>query len=252
MSFVREFEIVGDDFAAAGRVSTDIKATLQQVGYATDVIRRTAIAVYEAEMNVVMYARKARLRLTLDPDLIHVELDDEGPGIQTYRSRCAKATRLRPTPCGSAASVRGWACPTFGGTSTRSISSPWFIAARGWISRYCRSPRHKGVRRDVAVAVIADRRRPLSRPHEVHARLPDRRDSGSARQGAAPARAVHRLRDVPAGLPERGDHAALRFVYRTRPVQTHDRDPVAGALRPVWAGRDAGARARGVAGGGFR
>lgn len=81
MSFVREFEIVGDDFAAAGRVSTDVKATLQQVGYATDVIRRTAIAVYEAEMNVVMYARKARLRLTLDPDLIHVELDDEGPGI---------------------------------------------------------------------------------------------------------------------------------------------------------------------------
>jgi serine/threonine-protein kinase RsbT len=71
----------GGDFTNAGRVSTAIKAMLKAVGYPSDVIRRLAIATYEAEMNVVMYARHGRLALTLDPEHIRVVLQDEGPGI---------------------------------------------------------------------------------------------------------------------------------------------------------------------------
>jgi anti-sigma regulatory factor (Ser/Thr protein kinase) len=81
MSFTKEFEIEGDDFANAGRVSTEIKAMLKSIGYPADVIRRTAIAAYEAEMNVVMYADTAHVNLTLEPGAIHVVVADEGPGI---------------------------------------------------------------------------------------------------------------------------------------------------------------------------
>ena len=81
MRVVKEFDIVGDDFARAGEVSTEIKAMLKRNGYATDVVRRLAIAVYEAEMNVVLYAHYGRLVLEMDPAEIHVVLDDVGPGI---------------------------------------------------------------------------------------------------------------------------------------------------------------------------
>lgn len=81
MSFTREYEIAGGDYANAGRVSTAIKAMLRSVGYPPELLRRVAIATYEAEMNVVMYARRARLTLTLDAGQIRVSVDDEGPGI---------------------------------------------------------------------------------------------------------------------------------------------------------------------------
>ena len=46
------------------------------------VITRTAIAAYEAEMNVVMYAKKGKLTFTLTPDMIQILIEDEGPGIE--------------------------------------------------------------------------------------------------------------------------------------------------------------------------
>ncbi len=81
MSFTREFEIAGGDFANAGRVSTEIKAALKSVGYPSDAVRRLAIAMYEAEMNVVLYAHHAHVTLTLDPSDVGIVLEDEGPGI---------------------------------------------------------------------------------------------------------------------------------------------------------------------------
>jgi anti-sigma regulatory factor (Ser/Thr protein kinase) len=79
--FRREHDLVGDDFARAGRVSTEVKALLKRVGYSDPTVRRVAIAVYEAEMNVVMYARWAHLVVDLEPEAVHVEVEDVGPGI---------------------------------------------------------------------------------------------------------------------------------------------------------------------------
>ena len=76
------FEIAGGDFSRAGTVSTNIKEILQEIGIAPSVIRRAAIAAYEAEMNVVMYAKKAQLTLTLTPKVIHIRVNDQGPGIE--------------------------------------------------------------------------------------------------------------------------------------------------------------------------
>jgi len=76
------FEIKGRDFSNAGRTSTSIKEILQEIGIDSSIIVRTAIASYEAEMNVVMYAHRAVLTLNITPEKLHLKLEDEGPGIE--------------------------------------------------------------------------------------------------------------------------------------------------------------------------
>ena len=76
------FEINGHDFSNAGRISTSIKEILQEIGIHSSIVVRTAIASYEAEMNVVMYAHRAVLTLNITPEKLHLKLEDEGPGIE--------------------------------------------------------------------------------------------------------------------------------------------------------------------------
>ncbi len=76
------FSIDGNDFASAGLVSTQIKAILKSIGYEPDTIRRAAISTYEAEMNVVMHARKAEVTLTASDKEIYIIFIDEGKGIK--------------------------------------------------------------------------------------------------------------------------------------------------------------------------
>jgi anti-sigma regulatory factor (Ser/Thr protein kinase) len=76
------FEIKGGDFSNAGRASTSIKEILQEIGIDSSIVVRAAIASYEAEMNVVMYAQRAVLTLNVTPEKLHLKLEDEGPGIE--------------------------------------------------------------------------------------------------------------------------------------------------------------------------
>jgi anti-sigma regulatory factor (Ser/Thr protein kinase) len=76
------FEIKGGDFSNAGRASTGIKEILQEIGIDSSITVRAAIASYEAEMNVVMYAHRAVLTLNVTPEKLHLKLEDEGPGIE--------------------------------------------------------------------------------------------------------------------------------------------------------------------------
>ena len=80
--FERMYEVAGHDFVNAGRVSTSIKDTLKRLGVNPAIVRRCAIASYEAEMNVVMYATRARMWLKVSPDRVTVRVEDEGPGIE--------------------------------------------------------------------------------------------------------------------------------------------------------------------------
>jgi anti-sigma regulatory factor (Ser/Thr protein kinase) len=76
------FTIEGQDFAAAGMVSTQVKTLLKSIGYDPQLIRRVAISTYEAEMNVVMHARKAVATLVASDKAISVCIRDEGKGIK--------------------------------------------------------------------------------------------------------------------------------------------------------------------------
>lgn len=80
--FYQEFSITGRDFTNAGRVSTQIKSILKEIGFDPVIVRRAAIAAYEAEMNVVMYAERGIARLKVSPSNIIIELEDQGKGIE--------------------------------------------------------------------------------------------------------------------------------------------------------------------------
>ncbi len=79
--FRQSFILQGRNFFNAGRASTAIKSMLQQIGIDQAIIRRVAIAAYEAEMNVVMYAERAVMTFEVTPGAIRIVVEDEGPGI---------------------------------------------------------------------------------------------------------------------------------------------------------------------------
>ena len=65
----------------AGKASITMKGILKEIGIQPSVIRRVAIASYEAEMNVVLYARRGTMELQVTPADIRIRVADEGPGI---------------------------------------------------------------------------------------------------------------------------------------------------------------------------
>jgi serine/threonine-protein kinase RsbT len=81
-SLKRTYVVHGGDFVNAGRASTDIKDTLKDIGLASAVVRRIAIAAYEAEMNIVMYATHGTMTLDVMPACVVILAEDEGPGIE--------------------------------------------------------------------------------------------------------------------------------------------------------------------------
>jgi len=76
-----EFTVVPDDFSRAGEVSGKVKKTLKDLGFPPSVVRRTAIAMYEAEINMVIHANGGTITADIDPNEIGVVFADVGPGI---------------------------------------------------------------------------------------------------------------------------------------------------------------------------
>jgi len=75
------FEIQGQNYDKAGEVSGEIKMMLRDLGIDAADLRRLVIVAFEAEMNVVMYARRGTLTLILTDEDVNLEIWDEGPGI---------------------------------------------------------------------------------------------------------------------------------------------------------------------------
>jgi serine/threonine-protein kinase RsbT len=61
----RSFTVEGGNFNLAGTVSTSIKSILKQMGLPIDVVRKSALVSYESEINIVSYARKGVINLTV-------------------------------------------------------------------------------------------------------------------------------------------------------------------------------------------
>jgi CBS domain-containing protein/anti-sigma regulatory factor (Ser/Thr protein kinase) len=73
--------VEGGDFRKAGEKSDRLKENLLKMGYGDEQIRRLVIAVLEAEMNVVIFTRRAEITVRIEPGKITVKVSDEGPGI---------------------------------------------------------------------------------------------------------------------------------------------------------------------------
>ena len=70
------------NFEKAGSISSGIKKTLNRLGVHPQIVRRAAIASYEAEMNLVIYATGGEMTVVVDPQLIEITIKDSGPGIE--------------------------------------------------------------------------------------------------------------------------------------------------------------------------
>ena len=80
--YSQSFSIEGSNFFKAGKASTEIRSILKELGIDSGSIRRAAIAAFEAEMNIVMYAKRGTMTLNIAPETIRIHVEDEGPGIE--------------------------------------------------------------------------------------------------------------------------------------------------------------------------
>ena len=75
------FYVPGDDFTRAGEASGSVKKTLKDLGFNPEVVRKTVIALYEAEINLVIHAGGGEIDVEISPQCIDMVLTDKGPGI---------------------------------------------------------------------------------------------------------------------------------------------------------------------------
>ena len=75
------YVVPGDDFTQAGEASSRVKGKLKQLGFDPGVTRKVTIAMYEAEINMVIHAGGGEADVIISPEQVEVTLSDQGPGI---------------------------------------------------------------------------------------------------------------------------------------------------------------------------
>ena len=76
-----EYRIEGNDYMEAGSASNNIKNTLKMLGIDSDICRRAAVILYEAEMNLVIHGGGGILKAAISEDRVDLYAIDNGPGI---------------------------------------------------------------------------------------------------------------------------------------------------------------------------
>jgi anti-sigma regulatory factor (Ser/Thr protein kinase) len=77
-----KYEIAGGDFSLAGMASSEVKKVLKQINLPPELIKRIAIAMYEAEVNIVAHAFRGTMEVQIDSEKVFMKFTDEGPGIE--------------------------------------------------------------------------------------------------------------------------------------------------------------------------
>jgi anti-sigma regulatory factor (Ser/Thr protein kinase) len=75
------YDVKGQDFKQAGESSSRLKKTLSRLGIQPAMVRRVAIASYEAELNLVVFTEGGCIRAEIQPAKIFIAVQDSGPGI---------------------------------------------------------------------------------------------------------------------------------------------------------------------------
>jgi serine/threonine-protein kinase RsbT len=76
------FFLTGKDFTNAGAASSSLKGVLEGMGISPAIVRRVAIAAFEAEMNVIIYAVAGMMNYSITPEAVKIRIQDMGPGIE--------------------------------------------------------------------------------------------------------------------------------------------------------------------------
>jgi len=81
-SLILRYDVMAHDFDHAGEASSKIKRALSRLGASPQIVRRAAIAAYEAEMNIVLHTDEGGEIVTeIQPGQIVIRAVDTGPGI---------------------------------------------------------------------------------------------------------------------------------------------------------------------------
>ncbi len=75
------YNIPANDFTFAGEASSNVKKILIQLGIEPGIVKRTAIAMYEAEINAVIHGGGGIADVEISHEKITICIKDEGPGI---------------------------------------------------------------------------------------------------------------------------------------------------------------------------
>lgn len=78
---VYRFVIEGGNFSTAGEASGKVKNMLKQLNLPQELIKRTIICFYEAEINIVAHAYSGEVLVEIDNEQIAMHFTDKGPGI---------------------------------------------------------------------------------------------------------------------------------------------------------------------------
>lgn len=81
-SLILRYKIKPHDFTNGGQASSHIKRALLRLGASPQLARQCGIAVYEAEMNLIIHSNNGGvLRVQVEPRRILMQTSDDGPGI---------------------------------------------------------------------------------------------------------------------------------------------------------------------------
>ncbi len=82
-SLILRYTIKQGDFMHGGSASSAIKRALLRLGASPQIARRAGIAVYEAEMNLIIHTTNGGvIRVEIEPHQISINIYDDGPGIE--------------------------------------------------------------------------------------------------------------------------------------------------------------------------
>jgi anti-sigma regulatory factor (Ser/Thr protein kinase) len=82
-SLILRYTIEPRNFTQGGTASSSIKRVLLRLGANPQIARRCGIAIYEAEMNLVIHTTNGGvIQAEIEPHLISMEAIDDGPGIE--------------------------------------------------------------------------------------------------------------------------------------------------------------------------
>ena len=75
------FDIERGNFADAGQASSSVKRALKHLGVDPVNIKRTVVALFEAEINAIAHAYGGKIDVDIDDGKIVMVVADQGPGI---------------------------------------------------------------------------------------------------------------------------------------------------------------------------
>lgn len=75
------YDVKALDYATAGDASATIKRKLKQLGVDSAILRRVAVASYEAELNLIIHSLGGSITVQMSPQEICLLSSDVGPGI---------------------------------------------------------------------------------------------------------------------------------------------------------------------------